>query len=174
MNSGQTRSLSTVQNATLPLPQANHLLSSWPEEVLTSDQFFRSATKTTVVWRGARLLLLAVLDNAVAAVFRYRTDHSRRGRRLFKQALDWFQSADRQWLYSFENICTHLDVDAEYLRRGMKRISDPATVPSAPFLTAPRERRRTNHHLTGMRGGDAGRNGQGASIVGRTRSSTGE
>ena len=174
MNSGQTGTLSTAQHATLPLLKADRPLSSWTEEARIPDQFFRPATNTTVVWGGARQLLLAVLDNAVAAVLRYRDDHSRRGRRLFKEALDWFQSADRQWLYSFENICTHLDVDAEYLRRGVKRLSDPATVPSVPFLTAPRERRRTNHHLTGMRGGDAGRNGQGASLVGRTRSSTGE
>jgi hypothetical protein len=121
--------------------------------VLTPDQFFRPATNPTVAWRGARQLLLAVLDNAVEAVFRYRPDHSRRGRRLLKETLDWFRSADQQWLYSFENICIHLHFDADYLRRGLERLSDPTTAFSASSPSA---------------------YGKAAPLVGRTRNSAGE
>lgn len=159
MNSVQTRTLSPTQNATLPLPKADHPLLSWTEEALTPDQFFRFTTNKTVVWGGARQLLVAVLFNAVKALCRYRNDHTRRGRRLFKETLDWFRSADRQWLYSFENICTHLDVDADDLRRGLKRLSDPAVVPSAPFLRARGKSDRTHYPQTVRHGGNDGRNG---------------
>jgi hypothetical protein len=138
MNNGQTRTLSLVQNPIRPLPEAGHPPLSWTEEALTPEQFFRFATNLPVVWGGARRLLVAVLCNAVNALFRYRHDHTKHGRRVFKETLDWFRSGDRQWLYSFENICVHLDVDADYLRRGLKRLSDPVVVPSAPVLRARR------------------------------------
>lgn len=156
MNSVQTRTLSPMQNATLSPPKADRPLLSWTEEALTPDQFFRFAINKTVVWGGARQLLAAVLFNAVKALCHYRTDHTKRGRRLFKETLDWFRSADRQWLYSFENICIHLDVDADDLRRGLKRLSDPAVVPSAPFLRARDKSDRTNSPRIVRHGGNDG------------------
>jgi hypothetical protein len=30
------------------------------------------------------------------------------------------QSADRSWLFSFENICDTLEINAEYVRRGLR------------------------------------------------------
>jgi hypothetical protein len=173
MNSVQTQTLSPAQNALWALPKADHPLSSWAEEAFTPDQFFRFATNKTVVWGGARQLLVAVLLDAVKALCRYRDDHTKRGRRLFKETLDWFRSADRQWLYSFENICTHLDVNADDLRRGLKRFSAPAVVPSAPFLRARGKGDRTPYLRTVRYGGNDGRNGQGVSLVGRTRRSAG-
>lgn len=174
MNNVQTKTLSPAQNATWPLPAVRHSRLSWTEETLTPDQFFRFATNTPVVWGGARQLLIAVLLNAVDAVFRYRDDHTRRGMRLFKETLDWFWSTDRQWLYAFENICAHLNVDADYFRRGLKRLYDPAAVPSTPFLRTRGKSDRPHYPRTVRHGENVGRNGQDASLVGRTCNSAGE
>ena len=172
MNSVQTRTLSTVQNATWPRPEAHHPPLSWAEEALTPDQFFRFAANPPVVWGGARQLLVAVLFNAVNTLFRYRHDHTKHGRRILQETVDWFRSADRQWLYSFESICLHLNLDADDLRRGLKRFSDPAVVPLAPVRRARSKSDRTPYPRTVRHGENDGRNGQSVSLVGRTRRNT--
>lgn len=148
MNSVQTRPLSTTQKATWPRPEAHHPPLSWTEEALTPDQFFRFAANMPVVWGGARQLLVAVLFNAVNTLFRYRHDHTKRGRQLLQETVDWFRSAERQWLYSFESICIHLNLDADDLRHSLKRFSDPAVVSSAPVRRARGKSDRTHYPRT--------------------------
>jgi len=174
MYSVQTRTLSPAQNVPWPRPKADHPPLSWTEEAITPDQFFRFATNTPVVWGGARRLLVAVLFNAVNTLFRYRHDHTKHGRRLLQETVDWFRSADRQWLYSFENICIHLNLDADDLRHGLKRFSDPTVVPLAPILRARGKSDRTHYPRTVRHAENDGRNGQGVSLVGRTRRNTSE
>lgn len=60
--------------------------------------------------------MLGVLQDALASWFRYRRTPSRRGRRLFRETRDWFWSHDRSWLFTFESICEHLDLDPDYIR----------------------------------------------------------
>ncbi|MGE0821195.1 MAG: hypothetical protein AB7G75_10150 [Candidatus Binatia bacterium] len=74
-------------------------------------------------WCGARLLLLAVLEDAVHSWFRYRHDSSTRGQRLFQETRAWFWSSDQGWLCTFENICAHLDLDPEDIRAGLENSS---------------------------------------------------
>ena len=33
---------------------------------------------------------------------------------------EWIEDADRTWLFSFQNICDVLGLDADYLRRGLR------------------------------------------------------
>jgi len=42
------------------------------------------------------------------------------GSRLFRDAEKWITLEDKKWGFSFENICEMLDVDPEYLRRGLR------------------------------------------------------
>ena len=174
MNSVQTRTLSTAQNATWPRPEAHHPPLSWAEEALTPDQFFRFAAHPPAVWGGARQLLVAVLFNAVNTLFRYRHDHTKHGRRLLQETVDWFRSADRQWLYSFESICLHLNLDADDLRRGLKRFSDPAVVLSVPVRRVHGKNDRMLYPRTVGHEVNDGQNGRGASLVSRTRRNTSE
>ena len=46
---------------------------------------------------------------------------TRRQRRLLKETEEWIGSADTGWPFSFENICAALDIEADYLRTGLKR-----------------------------------------------------
>src|SRR5881296_656519 len=43
-----------------------------------------------------------------------------RGQALFREAEEWIGDPDRTWLFSFENICDVLGLDADYLRRGLR------------------------------------------------------
>ena len=68
-------------------------------------------------------LLLAVLDEAIAAVQRYVVDERRRGRRLYREAEAWILSDDMSWPCTFRRICDALGIDPDYLREGVMRWS---------------------------------------------------
>lgn len=116
--------------------------------LLTPEQFFQSATSSAHMWNGERRLMAAVLHNAVDSLFRYLHDYSPYGRRLFKEAHDWFWSAQAWGLYSFESVCSHLHLEAEYIRRGLKRWYDPTTVSFVPVRKVVRPSRRFDAPLT--------------------------
>lgn len=93
-------------------------------EVILPEQFFRPAPDSFASWTGERRLLFAVLDDALGSFLKHRCDRSRRGQRLFRETVEWFWSTDQQWLYSFENICQHLNFDADYIRVGLRRLEE--------------------------------------------------
>lgn len=39
-----------------------------------------------------------------------------------RQALDWVMSEDRDWVFSFSNICSQLDMDDVWIREGIVRV----------------------------------------------------
>ena len=64
-------------------------------------------------------LVIAMLQDAIECFqkFRFATDENGRG--LFEDAREWLTSTDRKWPFSFENVCGILNLDADYLRRGL-------------------------------------------------------
>jgi len=70
---------------------------------------------------GERSLMLAVLRDAVECYQKYALARDPRGRFEFDEARRWIESSDRDWPYSFENICDVLDIDPIYLREGLER-----------------------------------------------------
>jgi hypothetical protein len=113
------------RRVTPPLPRLER--NALPDDVLVPEQFFALAHHSAVHWSGARWLLFAVLQDAVACWFRYRHVRSTRGRRLFRQTHEWFCAEDRHWLFAFERICEHLELDPDYIRRGLThwQLSEP-------------------------------------------------
>lgn len=106
---------------------AMHELFWHPEAtMILPAQFFRAGNESFAVWTGERRLLLAILEEAVHSFLKYRCARSRRGRRLFDETVDWFWSQEQSWLYSFENICRHLDLDPNYIRGGLRRLEEEA------------------------------------------------
>jgi hypothetical protein len=70
--------------------------------------------------------MLAVLGDAVDCYRRGRGAHDPATRLLFDETRAWVESTDRRALFSFESICDALDIDADYLRRGLRQESvDP-------------------------------------------------
>ncbi len=65
--------------------------------------------------------MFAVLSDAVECFQRYRNVSSPTDRKLSDDAATWIQNEDSNWPYSFERICEALNINARYLRVGLKR-----------------------------------------------------
>ena len=129
-------------------PEPTGPLSSLTEESLMPEQFFAPADRTRIAWTPERRLLLAVLEDAVVMFLRYRNNPTTRGKRLFRETQEWFASTDRGSVCAFECICDYLNLDAEYLRRGLQRL--PESRPQAPVSLKSLLRRpqAVKRHLT--------------------------
>jgi hypothetical protein len=93
--------------------------SSFEPDTLLPVQFAgRTGSRRSHV--GEFRLMNAILEDAVD-MYRKHAD-AVRGRKhdLFDEAEAWIESADRQWVFSFENICDMLDLDADCLRAGLR------------------------------------------------------
>src|SRR5262245_21458200 len=87
-------------------------------DFMLAEQFF-DARRAGL--EGERSLMLAVLRDAVECYQKYALARDPRGRFEFDEARRWIESQDRDWPYSFENICDVLDIDPVYLREGLER-----------------------------------------------------
>jgi hypothetical protein len=69
--------------------------------------------------RGEKRLMLAVLEDALDCFQKYAAARDGHGQALFEEANAWIVSGDRGWFFSYENICETLEINPEYLRRGL-------------------------------------------------------
>ena len=65
--------------------------------------------------------MLAVLRDAVECYQKFALARDPRGHFEFEEARRWIDSTEREWPYSFENICDVLDIDPVYMREGLAR-----------------------------------------------------
>jgi len=75
---------------------------------------------------GERRLMLAVLEDAVEVYRKQVGATDPRGRQLFEEADEWIENTDPSWLFSFQNICDVLGIEAEYIRRGLHGLKERA------------------------------------------------
>jgi hypothetical protein len=101
------------------------LTALFQPDTLLPSQFFDRVRRRTE-HDGERRLMIAVLEDAIHV---YRTQvgaRDGRGLELFRDAEEWIEDTERSWLFSFENVCDVLDLDADYLRRGLHAWKDRA------------------------------------------------
>jgi hypothetical protein len=116
-----------------------------PDTLLASQYFDRVRRRTGV--DGERRLMVAVLEDAVTTYMKHAGATDRQRAELFAEAEAWIESDDAVSFYSFENVCTVLDLDPEYLRRGLRTWKRQATggeSPEQPVPTLDVERRRAS------------------------------
>jgi hypothetical protein len=68
-----------------------------------------------------RMLLLAVLADALECYKRYAHTRDPRGQQVFEETDEWLRSTDRSSLFAFESVCDALGIEADYLRRGLRQ-----------------------------------------------------
>jgi len=68
-----------------------------------------------------RVLMLAVLEDAVVCFQEYVNARCKRKRLLHEEAEQWILEEDSSYLFSFGNICDTLGFEASYLRQGLLR-----------------------------------------------------
>jgi hypothetical protein len=101
---------------------------------------------------GARLqpekrLQLAVLADAVLEFHRWAGVERTRGRRLFAEVEDWFASDDTDGPFAFVAICHALQLDPDYIRRGLGRWLTSMGAPATPRLAFRRDGSGTRHQV---------------------------
>jgi hypothetical protein len=88
-----------------------------PDTLLASQYFDRVRARAP---RDAeRRLMIAVLEDAVRIYLKHAGSEGEAGE-LFRETEEWVEDRAADHLYAFENICVVLDLDAEYLRRGLR------------------------------------------------------
>ena len=70
---------------------------------------------------GEKMLMLAVLDEAIDCYKRHLFARDRKSRNLFAESEAWIQDREHDAVFSFENVCEVLGFDADYLRVGLRR-----------------------------------------------------
>jgi len=92
-----------------------HLLQ--PDTLLPSQYF--AALRRKGAHEPERRLVIAVLQDAVDCFQKHVGARDRKARQLYLDAEEWISSDDRSWPFSFENVCDLLQINSEYLRRGL-------------------------------------------------------
>ena len=83
-------------------------------------QFFTQRERRNAQ-NSIRRLMCAILEDAVSV---YANEYmSSRPSRTFRETRRWLDSNDRTWMFSFLRICEALDLEADYIRQGVRRRS---------------------------------------------------
>ena len=89
-----------------------------PDTLLPSQYFDRIRRRASS--DGERRLMVAILEDAVDVYRKQVCARDRKRRQLFEDAEAWIESPDKSWIFSYENICEMLGIDAGYLRKGLR------------------------------------------------------
>ncbi|MGH7818242.1 MAG: hypothetical protein ACREQ9_00565 [Candidatus Binatia bacterium] len=103
-------------------------VSLFEPDTLLPSQFFAHFKGRGATVRGEKRLMLAVLEDAVDCYQKYAFAREPRGRELFSEAEEWLFSSDNSWVFAYENICETLEVNADYVRRGLQEWRQRARV----------------------------------------------
>ena len=99
-------------------PAAEGGIGVFQPDLLLPLQFF-TALRGRSQGDGQRRLMIAVLEDAIECFQKYTDAKDSRSRQLGNEAEAWFLTDDPNWLFSFANVCETLDINPEFLRRGL-------------------------------------------------------
>jgi hypothetical protein len=88
-------------------------------DTLLPIQYFEAMRRKHLL-EGEKRLVLSVLEDAVECFMKCIDSSTKKGQRLFRDAEEWINLEDKKWVFSFDNVCEMLDVNPEYLRRGLR------------------------------------------------------
>lgn len=87
-------------------------------DTLLPSQFFAALRRKTDQGPERRLVL-AILQDAVGCYQKHLFARDLKSQQLFRDAEEWILSEEREHFFSFENICQLIDIEPEFLRRGL-------------------------------------------------------
>jgi hypothetical protein len=85
-----------------------------PADPIAIEQFFTNGVRL-----GEERLMLAVLQDAVECFQEHVLAQYVWEKKLFQDAEDWIFDKNTDWPFSFENICETLQLNPDYIRRGL-------------------------------------------------------
>jgi hypothetical protein len=88
-----------------------------PDVLLPSQYFDR--LRRSAEYDPERRLIVAVLEQGVNDYLKHAGAREPKELELWQEVEAWVEDRDASWLFSFENICHVLDLEPDYLRRGL-------------------------------------------------------
>jgi len=92
--------------------------SSAEADILAIQQYSDQGTRGC---QPEKSLMFDVLVDAVQKFQKYAGLRGQYAKRCFRESENWILDNDREWLFSFINICQTLAIDPQYLRKGLLR-----------------------------------------------------
>jgi hypothetical protein len=92
---------------------------SQPDPLTASD--YEATLSRVLPANSEMLLMLAVLEEAIDCYKRFLFAKDRKGQKLFAEAESWILDRDDDALFSFDNVCDVLGLNAGYLRGGLQQ-----------------------------------------------------
>jgi hypothetical protein len=89
-----------------------------PDTLLGED--YAANFRRKIPLEPERILLLAILEDGVRCYQENLFVSGGKRRALFEEAQEWLFSDDSTWFCSFVSICTMLNLDPGYIRRGLR------------------------------------------------------
>lgn len=125
---------------------ADHTAKLFEPDALMPEQFFAGLGKEAGAM-NERSLMLAILRDAVECFQKYALARDPQGEDLHRDAAEWIFSNEREWPFSFENICDVLNVSAEYIRAGLAPLRKSASrkIRKSPRIIGLSGRRPASH-----------------------------
>ncbi len=87
-------------------------------DTLLPSQFF-AALRRKGKQEPERRLVTGLRQDAVECYQKHLYARDHKARQLFADAEEWIMSQDRVYFFSFENVCDLLEINAEFVRRGL-------------------------------------------------------
>jgi hypothetical protein len=88
-------------------------------DTLLPIQYFEAMRRKHLL-EGEKRLILSVLEDAVECFMKLIDSGTSKGQRLFRDADEWINLEDKHWVFSFDNVCDMLDINPDYMRRGLR------------------------------------------------------
>lgn len=90
----------------------------FPQDLILPEQFF---SPLSALKQGVSALLSAILTDAVTCFKTHINGTTPRARRLGQETEEWFFRDEPEWPFSFISICEALNLDPDYIRRGLQQ-----------------------------------------------------
>ena len=90
-----------------------------PDTLIGED--YAANFRRKIPLEAERTLLLAVLEDGIRSFQENLFAISGKRRTIFDEANEWMFSDDDSWFCSFVSICTLLNLEPQYIRRGLRQ-----------------------------------------------------
>ena len=97
------------------------LPSLFEPDTLLPIQYFEAMRRKHLL-EGEKRLILSVLEDGIECFMKYIDAPTSKGQKLFRDAEEWINLHDKQWIFSFDNVCDMLDINPDYMRRGLHEL----------------------------------------------------
>ncbi len=140
----------------------DRISSLFQPDTLLPEQYLDTCRRKTHL-EPEKELMLAILDDAVACFQKYFGAQKPKEKALFQEAEEWLMEKESDWVFSFENICESLDLDPDYLRKGLMQWKEGPVRPKAKIYhlnpgqgknnSSPRTSKPSTHKLRELKNG---------------------